>query len=85
MMKSNYSKSIRLRCIVCGSDSDFEYNEERTYIKCTRCNKEYFGGYDELVELNQEMIANNLEDLKLEVAEDLKKELSSSIRRALKR
>lgn len=85
MMKSNYSKSIRLRCIVCGSDSDFEYNEERTYIKCTRCNKEYFGGYDELVELNQEMIANNLEDLKIEVAEDLKKELSSSIRRALKR
>ena len=85
MMKSNYSKSIRLRCVVCGSDSDFEYNEERTYIKCTRCNKEYFGGYDELVELNQEMIANNLEDLKIEVAEDLKKELSSSIRRALKR
>ena len=85
MMKSNYSKSIRLRCIVCGSDSDFEYNEERTYIKCTRWNKEYFGGYDELVELNQEMIANNLEDLKIEVAEDLKKELSSSIRRALKR
>ena len=85
MMKSNYSKSIRLRCIVCGSDSDFEYNEERTFIKCTRCNKEYFGGYDELVELNQEMIANNLEDLKVEVADDLKKELSNSIRRALKR
>ena len=85
MMKSNYSKSIRLRCIVCGSDSDFEYNEERTFIKCTRCNKEYFGGYDELVELNQEMIANNLEELKVEVANDLKKELSNSIRRALKR
>lgn len=85
MMKSNYSKSIRLRCIVCGSDSDFEYNEERTFIKCTRCNKEYFGGYDELVELNQEMIANNLEDLKIEVADDLKKELTNSIRRALKR
>lgn len=85
MMKSNYSKSIRLRCIVCGSDSDFEYNEERTFIKCTRCNKEYFGGYDELVELNQEMIANNLEELKVEVSEDLKKELTNSIRRALKR
>ena len=85
MMKSNYSKSIRLRCIVCGSDSDFEYNEERTIIKCTRCNKEYFGGYDELVELNQEMIANNLEELKVEVSEDLKKELTNSIRRALKR
>ena len=85
MMKSNYSKSFRLRCIVCGSDSDFEYNEERTFIKCTRCNKEYFGGYDELVELNQEMIANNLEELKVEVSEDLKKELTNSIRRALKR
>ena len=85
MMKSNYSKSIRLRCIVCGSDSDFEYNEERTFIKCTRCNKEYFGGYDELVELNQEMIANNLEELKVEVSEDLKKELTNSIRRAMKR
>ena len=26
-MKSNYNKSIKLRCVVCGSDSDFEHNK----------------------------------------------------------
>jgi ribosomal protein S27E len=48
-MKDSYNKSIQLRCITCG-DKDFEFNEEKTWVKCNRCGKEYLGGYDELVE-----------------------------------
>lgn len=84
-MKSDYNKSIRLRCVVCGSDSDFEHNEDNSYVKCTRCNKEYLGGYDELVELNQEYIAEELDNIKAEVAKDLEKELSNSIRKAMRK
>ena len=49
-MKDDYHKYIALRCATCGSCSDFEFNDDKTYIKCTKCNREYHGGYDELVE-----------------------------------
>ena len=50
-MKTEYKG--KLRCATCGSDSHFETNDEKTYIKCTMCNREYLGGYDELLELNK--------------------------------
>lgn len=52
-MKKEYSKDIELRCIVCGSDSHFEFNEDKTVVKCTLCNREYTGGYDELADLTK--------------------------------
>ena len=48
-MDKNYNKSIKLHCITCGDDSSFECNDNKSYIKCTKCNREYFGGYYELV------------------------------------
>lgn len=83
-MKKDYSKSIQLRCVVCGSESDFECNEDRTYIKCTKCNREYLGGYDELVELNQAHIQDEIDDLKDEVKQDAEKYLCDSLKKALK-
>lgn len=83
-MKKDYSKSIRLRCVVCGSDSDFESNEDKTYIKCTKCNREYLGGYDELVELNQALIDEEVEATKQEVKEDLEKEIHEMLKKAFK-
>ena len=83
-MKKDYSKSIQLRCVVCGSESDFECNEDRTYIKCTKCNREYLGGYDELVELNQAHIQDEIDDLKDEVKQDAEKYLRDSLKKALK-
>jgi ribosomal protein S27E len=62
-MKKSYDKTINLKCITCG-DSDFEFNDDKTWIKCNRCGREYQGGYDELVELNQEIINLELEKLK---------------------
>ena len=83
-MRKDYNKSIRLRCVVCGSDSDFESNEDKTYIKCTRCNREYLGGYDELVELNQALIDEEVEATKQEVKEDLEKEIHEMLKKAFK-
>ncbi len=83
-MKKDYNKSILLRCVVCGSDSDFESNEDKTYIKCTKCNREYLGGYDELVELNQALIDEEVEATKQEIKEDLEKEIHNMLKKAFK-
>ena len=82
-MKDSYNKSIQLNCITCG-DSDFEYSKDNTWIKCNRCGKEYHGGYDELVELNQEKINQELEKTKIEIGKDLKKEISDMMKKAFK-
>jgi len=83
-MKKDYSKSIRLRCVVCGSDSDFESNEDKTYIKCNKCNCEYLGGYDELVDLNKGHIDEEIEHTKEEITRDVKDELSAMLKKAFK-
>ena len=51
-LKDSYE--IRLRCATCGCEEQLEFNEDKSYIKCTFCNREYFGGIEELKELNQE-------------------------------
>lgn len=83
-MKKEYSKSIRLRCIVCGSDSDFEHNEDKSYIKCTKCNREYWGGYDELVELNEGLINEALEATEQELEKEAEQELLNTLKNAFK-
>lgn len=82
-MKDSYDKNIQLRCISCG-DTDFEFNDDKTWIKCNRCGKEYQGGYDELLELNQENINQELEDTKNEIAKDLKDDITQMFRDAFK-
>lgn len=83
-MKKSYDRSIQLRCVVCGSADDFEYNEDKTYIKCKKCNREYLGGYDELVELNQAHIQEEFDGMKAEVEQDAAKYLRDSLKKALK-
>lgn len=83
-MKESYDRSIPLRCVVCGSADDFEYIENKTFIRCKKCNKEYLGGYDELVELNQAHIQDVIDDLKDEVKQDAEKYLRDSLKKALK-
>lgn len=82
-MKDNYNKSIKLRCITCG-DTDFDFNDDKSWIKCNRCGKEYNGGYDELVELNQENINQELEKTKEEIGKDLQKEMTDMFKKAFK-
>ena len=83
-MKKSYDRSIQLRCVVCGSADDFEFNEDKTYIKCKKCNREYPGGYDELVELNQAHIQEELDDMKAEVEQDAAKFIQDSLKKAFK-
>lgn len=83
-MKKEYCKKIRLRCTVCGSDSDFESNEDKTYIKCTKCNREYLGGYDELVELNKGHIDEEMERTKEEITRDVHDEMTAMLKKAFK-
>lgn len=83
-MKKDYRRNIQLRCVVCGSESDFECNEDKSYIKCRKCNREYVGGYDELVELNQAHIQDEIDDLKDEVKQDAEKYLRDSLKKAFK-
>lgn len=83
-MKDNYSYSIQLRCVVCGSEDHFDCNENKSYIKCANCGKEYFGGYDELVSYNQYQIDEVKEIATEEIRIDLQKELNQILKSAFK-
>lgn len=83
-MKNNYNKSISLRCATCGDFSSFEFNEEKTWVKCTKCDREYNGGYDELVELNQSDINEQINNMKEEVTRDLNADLNKMFKDAFK-
>ena len=83
-MKDNYKKSISLKCVTCGDSSSFEFNEEKTWVKCTKCNKEYNGGYDELVELNQSEINEKVNQIENEITNDLKTDINKMFKEALK-
>jgi ribosomal protein L37AE/L43A len=77
-MKKDYTE--KLRCATCGSDSHFEFNEDKSFIKCTNCNREYAGGYDELVQLNQELI----EKVKQEMIKDTKDQIVEQLKKSFK-
>ena len=83
-MKDNYSYSIQLRCVVCGSKDNFDCNKDKSYIKCTNCGKEYFGGYDELVVCNQDQIDEVKEIAVEEVGNNLEKELNQMLKDSFK-
>ncbi|MFA6199641.1 MAG: hypothetical protein WC679_04460 [Bacteroidales bacterium] len=70
-----------LKCATCGSDSQFESNEDKTYIKCNNCNREYLGGYDELLELNRDSIKDEVGHV---IAKDIQAELTNVFKQAFK-
>ena len=78
-MKDSYEKNIPARCATCAG-SDFEFNEDKTYIKCNRCGREYHGGYEELKMLNQEYIQNGINDLASDVLDDLKEDFKKAFK-----
>lgn len=72
----NIKGEIIPRCDTCGCQDYFEHNDDYSYIKCTNCGREYFGGKDELLEYNQELIDEAKENLAKQVKLELEKELS---------
>ena len=83
-MKKSYDKDVKLRCITCGDTDSFEFNDDKTWIKCTKCNREYPGGYDELVDLNQQTINQQIEKTKSEVIKDLEKDFTEMLKKTFK-
>lgn len=83
-MKDNCHRDIALRCATCGSSSDFEFNDDKSFVKCKKCNREYHGGYDELIELNQPHIQEEMDEMKAEVKHDAEKYLRDSLKKAFK-
>ncbi|HEY5509426.1 MAG TPA: hypothetical protein VIK10_00195 [Prolixibacteraceae bacterium] len=65
----NKTYTGKLQCINCGSDSQFEINDDKSFVKCISCGREYPGGETELVKLNVE----NLDHIKNKIAEDYTK------------
>lgn len=80
-MKENYSKRIKLVCATCGSGDFFNKNEETGVITCEKCNRIYYGGYDEIVELNQQNIGAEIDQIKQEVRQDLVKDINSMFKK----
>ena len=56
-LKDSYE--IRLRCATCGCEEQLEFNEDKSYIKCTFCNQEAF---DEVKEEMQKDAASYIKD-----------------------
>lgn len=77
-MKTNYE--VKLRCATCGSYSHLEYNDDKSYIKCKLCNREYLGGYDELLEFNPEAI----EEIKNQIAKEAKIQFEKQLKHSFK-
>ena len=82
--KNNYSYTIKLRCIVCGSENHFDCNENKSYIKCTNCGKEYYNGYDELVSYNQNQIEEIKEIATQRIKQDIQKDINQIIKKTFK-
>lgn len=83
-MKKSFEKEILLRCVICGSDDHFEFNDDKSYVRCTLCNKEYLGGYDELKEMNQAMVSHEIDSFKQEVAKETKDEITRMLKNAFR-
>lgn len=77
-LKENYT--VKLRCATCGCDDHFEFNDDKSYVKCTMCNREYLGGIEELKELNEEAF----DELKGQIADDAKSYIQDELRKAFK-
>ena len=81
-MKSKYEMSVPLVCKSCQS-KDIYLSEDKRFARCNQCQKEYPGGYDELVSVNQPRIDAELKKLQAKVVKDAEKEMNDMLKKAL--
>jgi hypothetical protein len=79
---SKYNRSIPLNCPTCGGTEFASSNDEDQLVRCTRCDLELTK--DELISRNQENIKVHTDEVKREVVDDIKKQLSKSLRDAFR-
>lgn len=71
--------SVTLYCQTCGN-SDFTHNEDKSFLKCNVCNREYHGGIDELANYNQESIQHAVDEVGEKLLDDFAKKLETKFR-----
>jgi len=75
-MKGEYNKEISLQCATCGSECSFITDEKTGIVICRKCNRKYYGGYNELRDLNQRRIDDEMRLLIDDVQSDLTNEIN---------
>jgi DNA-directed RNA polymerase subunit RPC12/RpoP len=75
--------TVSLSCATCGG-ADFDFNEDKSFVRCETCNREYLGGYDELVEFNQEQIGLAVQNMKVEVGKEIRDDFEKSLKNIFK-
>lgn len=73
-LKDEYGKTISLRCMTCGASYAFGVDDLSGYVACHKCNRVYYGGEEELIDLNQALIEDEQELLVEELQNDVAKE-----------
>ncbi len=80
-MKTEFN--TQLKCATCGNDSSLEFNEDKSYVKCNNCGREYLGGLDELVELNTDTVEETRAAMEREAQDHIRKELQKSLGKSM--
>lgn len=76
-MKDLYT--MLLRCATCAGEN-FESNDDKSYVKCTCCGRKYLGGYDELLEYNQDVKDEVLNEAKADARDYIQKSLRDALK-----
>jgi len=71
--------TVSLICATCGQ-SDFDHNEDKSWVKCVNCDREYPGGIDELAEFNQTSIQDAVNEYGDSLVNDFAKKIESKFK-----
>ncbi|WP_156309384.1 hypothetical protein [Sphingobacterium endophyticum] len=72
--------TVSLICATCGQ-SDFDHNEDKSWVRCINCDREYPGGIDELAELNQANIQDAVNEYGDSLVNDFAKKIESKFKK----
>ena len=81
-LKDDYGRTIEMLCPTCGA-SQFEYDDDIespvAWVQCAHCEREF--DKQELIDWNQDRITGNVEDVKREVVDDVKRDLRKRLKK----
>ncbi|SEI39987.1 hypothetical protein SAMN05216327_101243 [Dyadobacter sp. SG02] len=80
-MKNKYQMSVPLVCKSCQSE-DIYLSEDKRFARCNQCQKEYPGGYDELVRANKLRIDAEMKKMQAKVVKDAEKKVDDMLKKA---
>jgi len=72
--------TVSLLCATCGQ-GDFDHNEDKSWVKCNNCDREYPGGINELAEFNQSNIQESVNEFGQSLVDDFAKKMESKFKK----